>query len=370
MVNLTGGGLSGGYLKYLQQMVPLLQADPRVRCLHVMMPPGVHLPEDRGLETFTWPQSDAPLGYPRLRAQLRQVSPDVIFIPTGRWVNGDPIPTVIMIRNMEPLVTPFRGNSLRESIRNFVRAYAAQLACRRANRVIAVSQHVRDFLVERWQVNANKVALVYHGVEDPASRAETVIPKPLESYDINRFIFIAGSIRPARGLEDVIQAMAILVARDPTLALLVGGNTDPGTEFYRRRLDRLAQALGVGTRIIWAGQLKPLEMSWCYYHCEAFVTTSRAEACPNTALEAMSHGCQLVSTSQAPMQEFFKEAALYYRPKDSVDLAAQIQRALDASPEERRTRQQCAQARSLNFRWSDSAQKTIDHLELAAGVAC
>ena len=33
MLNLTSGGLSGGYRKYLQAMVPLLRADRRVDLL-------------------------------------------------------------------------------------------------------------------------------------------------------------------------------------------------------------------------------------------------------------------------------------------------------------------------------------------------
>ena len=40
IVNLTSGGMSGGYLKYLRTLVPLLRQDPRISRLDVFVPEG------------------------------------------------------------------------------------------------------------------------------------------------------------------------------------------------------------------------------------------------------------------------------------------------------------------------------------------
>ncbi len=71
VVNLTGGGLSGGYLKYLERMIPLLQDDPRVRALYVLMPTGALWPRISGLEPVVWPPGDAWLGYDYYRVEAR-----------------------------------------------------------------------------------------------------------------------------------------------------------------------------------------------------------------------------------------------------------------------------------------------------------
>ena len=344
--------------------MPLLQADPRLQRLQVVVPPGALWPGVQDVETLTWPLGDARLGYRQLRTQLRQLAPDVIFIPTARWLDCGRIPIVVMVRNMEPLTVPFGGNSLLEGAKNLVRAYTARWACQRANRVIAVSQHVHDFLTRQWRISSHKIGLVYHGTEPPPGCNTTVKPPALDGHALERFIFTAGSIRPARGLEDVIRAMAVVSTRDPALTLVIGGQSDPGTEFYLQRMQGLADNLGVAARIMWTGQLQPLEMAWCFDHCAVFVTTSRAEACPNTALEAMSHGCQVVSTRQPPMPEFFMTAALYYQPEDASALAWQIGSALAATPEQRQARQQAAQVRARSFVWSDTAQQTIEQLAL------
>ena len=105
MVNRTGGGFSGGYRKYLAKLPPMLRAHSDVEDLMVLAP--VH-----GLPTlgaaadgvFGWDSSH------ELRATLRGFRPDVLFVPTARYVSIPGVPTVCMVRNMEPLAVPFANN--------------------------------------------------------------------------------------------------------------------------------------------------------------------------------------------------------------------------------------------------------------------
>ena len=108
-------------------------------------------------------------------------------------------------------------------------------------------------------------------------------------------------------------------------------------------------------------------MSSAYSRCDAFLVTSRAEACPNVALEAMSHAARIVSTSQEPMPEFFGRAALYYSPRDPAGLAAHVN-ALLASPADAATRAEEGAARTATFTWDRTADHTIRELQKAAGV--
>ncbi len=74
--------------------------------------------------------------------------------------------------------------------------------------------------------------------------------------------------------------------------------------------------------------------------------TSRAEACPNTVLEAMAHGAVSISTDQQPMPEFYGESAAYYRATDAAQLASQIEGGKGSFPPADRTlRRQAARDR-------------------------
>jgi glycosyltransferase involved in cell wall biosynthesis len=364
VVNLTRGGFSGGYRKYLGRIVPLLAADPRVQQLCLAMPPGVPFAGLTGIETITWPPGDERRGYRALRQGLWRLSPDVVFIPTARWLDCGSIPTVVMVRNMEPLTVPFGGNSFLEGIRNLARAHAARVACRRASRVVAVSRHVRDFVARRWKISPARVGVVYHGADPLISESIAAPSWALDNHQAGRFLFTAGSIRPARGLEDVIQALGCCGTDHPTSRLVIAGRADRGTAVYERRMRRLAAAQGAA-RVLWAGQLTSAEMAWCFQQCAAYVTTSRAEACPNTALEAMHNGCLVVSTRQAPMPEVFGDAAVYYEPGNAEDLTVQLRRLFAAEPEERTARREALRERASRFQWRETADRTIEELVLA-----
>lgn len=367
VLNPSYGFLSGGYRKYLEQLIPLLQGDKRVTEMDVFVPEQsvevLRLPEAR---LHAWAATDMTSGYPWLKEQLHRLSPDVVFIPSARWLDCGAIPVVTMVRNMEPLAAPFRGNAPLDRLKNIVRAHMIYRVCQRSNRVIAVSQYVRDFIVGKWRVKADKIGVVYHGITMPRGRNETIRPSTLPS-DLaeNSFFFTAGSLRPARGLEDLIQALALLGKQGATPTLVIGGSPHPGTEFYPAQMRKLAKRQGVATQIIWAGQLKASEMSWCFFNSLAFVTTSRAEACPNTVLEALSHGCLSVSTDQPPMPEFFQDAAFYYQGGKAACLATQLAQVLRASDDEKNQKKAAAFRCAHQFDWHATATSTITQLELA-----
>jgi glycosyltransferase involved in cell wall biosynthesis len=239
-------------------------------------------------------------------------------------------------------------------------------------------------LIDDCRIPREQVGLVYHGIDAPRESdaipppalagaaiqfaASPALPKASESlrHSIRPLVFTAGSIRPARGLEDLVRALAHLGDLRPLL--LVAGQPDPRMGRYAARLKRLAMSLGVADSIRWLGPLSARQMSWCYFHASALVMTSRVEACPNTALEALSHGCASVSTDEPPMPEIFSNAARYYRAGDSDALAVQLRAVLSGGPMQRSASSSAALARARQFSWEHTARDTVSELLQAAGA--
>jgi glycosyltransferase involved in cell wall biosynthesis len=365
LVNITGGGLSGGYRKYLQRVVPLLKADRRISQLSVFLPPGP-LAREIDADFLTWPRQDAFTGFRCLRARLRETAPDVVFIPTARWLDCGKTPVVVMVQNMEPLLVPFGGNPFATKVKNLARAFAARRACRRATRVIAISEHVRDFLTQRWRIEAERVGVVPHGADEELRSEEIVRPRTVQT-TAGGFVFTAGSIRPARGLRDLVDAVARAQQKGLALDVVVGGAPDPDTRSHAAELRQVAARMGVAERFCWAGQLSAGEMAWCFSNCRAFVMTSRVEACPNIVLEALRYGCISVSTDQAPMPEFFGGAAYYYEARNGRALAERLMEALAAPESVQRARREAATDRAGRYAWKNTADRTVEELELAMG---
>lgn len=361
IVNLTGGQFSGGYRKYLLQLVPLLAAEPDVT-LDVFNPAGTPpllagVARERSVNVRD-------LRHRPLKRELAALAPDVVFIPTARAVSVPGIPTVCMVRNMEPLVVPFGGNGPADALKNLVRRRMAHDACRRADRIIAVSAYVRDFLTQQWHVDPARIGVVHHGVEAPLPAAAAAPPSGMEQMDAP-FIFTAGSIRAARGLDDLIAALAALRERGTSVrAVIAGSDTSHGGRDGTRLRRRIADA-GLDAQVTWTGQLSAPEMAWCFRNAAVFVMTTRAEACPNTALEAMAYGACIVATDGPPLPEICGDAATYYRAGDGASLAHRISAALAAPPGERAARADAARARARQFTWAATAQRTLHELRVA-----
>ena len=105
-------------------------------------------------------------------------------------------------------------------------------------------------------------------------------------------------------------------------------------------------------------------MAEAFRRCAAFVMTSRAEACPNTALEAMSCGCAIVSVDRAPMPEFFGEAALYYPVAEIRALAQQLCAVISNAAEHDRLAG-AARRRAVGFHLGSQPGLHNTELELA-----
>jgi glycosyltransferase involved in cell wall biosynthesis len=350
LLTLTRGTVSGGYRKYLDRLVPLLRDKPEIQNVTLFVPSKMAAPD-----VTVWNSLR------ELRSMVAAARPDVIFVPTATLLRVNRIPVVTMVHNMEPLEVPFDGNSLEDGMKNVVRSAASRYACLRSDRVIAVSKHVRDFLQNRWRISPQKIGVVHPGV-DTATTADLQMPSALAPVEGKRFLFTAGSIRPARGLEDVIHALGS-VPED--VKLVIAGGVDRGAEHYRQRLTRLMRERGVESRVLWAGHLDRSGMSWCFRNAAFFVMTSHVEACPNIVLEAMAEAAPSISTDKQPMPELLGDAAVYYRARDAAHLADQINAALAKPAESWKEMGERARERSTAFNWDATARGVIAELQQA-----
>ena len=170
VINLTGGGISGGYRKYLCNVLPRMAKHDTVETVLCVTPDSI------GVQDWFDPMPNVrfmnckPFRFLslhrdiKLLQELERFSPDVIFIPVERAFHFKNVPVVNMIQNMEPFVTNIDGNSISERFRQWVQYVDARRAIRNAERVIALSKFVSDFLETRWRIANGKIGIIHHGI--------------------------------------------------------------------------------------------------------------------------------------------------------------------------------------------------------------
>ncbi|MCK4520292.1 glycosyltransferase family 4 protein [Candidatus Parcubacteria bacterium] len=369
IINITGGGMSGGYKKYLQNIIPRMAKNPKIESILCAFPKSINIQDWLGSFLNVKFVNCLPFQFffnkhdSVLIDNLEEFSPDVIFIPLERFLKFKNVPIVNMIQNMEPFVN-IGDNPLIEQFRIWVRKTEGKKSFKKSKRIIVPSKYARDFLIKYCGIESDKISLVYHGKDLPEKdvRRPEIIPKELS----NKFLFTAGSIRPTRGLEDLFYAFKKLSDDySDTSFLVIAGEISPGMEGYRQRLKNWLRKHKLSSKVIWAGDLNDKEMAWCYKNCQMFVMTSQVESFGMVATEAMSYGCLCISSDSSCLPEIFNETALFYPGKNPKILTEKILETLNWSEVKKQEMRQKALRRASYFNWDKCVQQTISELEKA-----
>jgi len=372
IINLTAGGMSGGYRKYLQNVLPRMAESNDVEEILCATPVSINikkwfgsLPKIKFVTCNSYNFLHFIPDY-KFKKILKEFSPDVIFIPVERYFKFNNVPIVNMIQNMEPFTDNLNNNFIFNKCKLYVQRIIAKKAVKKSKRVIAISKYVKEFLMYKWNIPEEKIGLVYHGIE-LLQLNEYIRPNNISKDWEGNFLFTAGSIRPARGLEDILGAMKhLILEKVNTKGVVIAGETESRMVPYRKKLEEWIKMNNLSSYIYWVGKLSEKEMSWCYRNCKIFVMTSRVESFGMIAGEAMTHGCVCISANSPCLPEIFSDAAIFYPPKDGQALAVVIKTVLAWDDNQRREASERAKKQSYKFSWDVCAEKTVAVLAKAA----
>jgi glycosyltransferase involved in cell wall biosynthesis len=171
---------------------------------------------------------------------------------------------------------------------------------------VVMSRSAAALLARVYDVNANTVDVVPHGVPDlPLVDPDTV--KPRLGMETAPMILSFGLIGPGKGYESVIQAMPAVIRACSNAYYVILGATHPELlrrdgEAYRMKLTKLAADLGVADRVLFVDRfVTRAELGKWLTAADIFVTPypNRDQIVSGTLAYAMSAGKACVSTPYA-----------------------------------------------------------------------
>lgn len=172
-----------------------------------------------------------------------------------------------------------------------------------SSKVVVMSKRAVDFLTNIYEIPADKIQIIEHGVPDVEAPAENPV-KNLSSFKNKRVMLTFGLLSRNKGLETVIKALPKIVAKHPDVMYVVLGNTHPGVikssgEEYRDHLKSLAAQLGVSKNLAFIAKFVSEEELVNYLTaCEIYVTPylNEAQITSGTLSYAVGAGAAVVST--------------------------------------------------------------------------
>ncbi len=224
-------------------------------------------------------------------------------------------------------------------------------AHKRAAHIVTPTEFVAEDVKKYHLFTSRKVTTIYEASEPPLpGKAQQPVNPPKE------FIMYTGSAFPHKNLDRLVSAFTILREQHPNLKLVLVGKR----EYHSKQLERKINKQELLQRIIFTGFIPDEELKWYYQNARAYVFPSLNEGFGLPGLEAMVHGCPVVSSDASCLPEVNGDAAHYFNPLDVQEMAVKIDEVI-SSEKLRNDLIKKGYENAKRFSWKTFTKK---HLEL------
>jgi glycosyltransferase involved in cell wall biosynthesis len=217
------------------------------------------------------------------------------------------------------------------------RRVAYRAAVRGSRLVIAISEHVKETIVERLGVEAERVRVIHLGIDLEQLHPGQTEREPFLLYPANGWAH--------KNHARLLDAFALLLRERPELRLVLTGSG----------LESLPATPGVEV----LGHVSRDELVRLYQTAAALVFPSLYEGFGLPPLEAMACGCPVAAARAGALPETCGDAARYFDPTEPEEIASAVLDVL-ADPGKLVER---GLARARGFTWDECARRHDDVYE-------
>ena len=198
-------------------------------------------------------------------------------------------------------------------------------ACKRADRIIAISESTRQDIIRFYGVDPDRIDVVYQPVNTIYYTSDKgVCPTGLAQYVTNPYMLYVGSINSRKNLLGIVKAMELL-PKDIQIPLIVIGN---GREYKQKVLDYIAEHK-LEDRIIFSPDKVGTEgLRYLYSNARLLVYPSFYEGFGLPVVEALLSNCPVVTSNVSSLPEAAGPDSLLVDPGSVQDIADKMKMLL------------------------------------------
>jgi len=231
---------------------------------------------------------DVRRGVPAMRALVRSVGPDVIYVSTVTT------PFWLLVAKLAKVPAVVHVHEAESSIPALAR-WGLAAPNTLADHVIYNSRTSQS-VGRTLGLPQPKSTVVYNGVPGP-----TVVTPPRTNATAPELLYV-GRLSPRKGVDVAVRALALLHQRGVNAKLTLVGAVFPGYEWYERELVELVRSAGLESEVTFAGFLEEV---WAPMSvADIVLVPSRAEeSFGNTVIEAAMAARPLVVSDHTGLRE-------------------------------------------------------------------
>lgn len=240
-------------------------------------------------------------------------------------------------------------------IRSYGMGLLVPLAARSAHRIIAISQHTANDVMQLLKVKEDKIDVIPLGL----GTTRTVQPLPekqvraLFSLGPRPLLLTMAAKRPHKNLARLLDALALIPKERRPVLVMPGYHTA-----HEEELKRHAAQLEVSDDVRFRGWVSAEEAEGLYACAAAFIFPSLYEGFGLPVLEAMARGVPVACSDRGSLKEVAGNAALIFNPEDTSAMTAAIENLLFDRREAERL-SAAGRRRATQFSWETTARETV-----------
>lgn len=299
---------------------------------------------------------------PRL---IRKNGFDLLFTVAETSTLRAPCPSVVLVRNLNFYARSFSYSTMRWRLQflayRLTRFPFVYLTLRRANRLVFVSDAFRDQVAQKVKIDLQKTRVVHHGVSSFFFKRNLREARGEIFGGLPYFLSVSNLV-PHKNYETLLVAFSEVLKQHSGFELrlaIVGAASDGG---YHGTLLELTEKLDILDRVHFFGLIDYYQLPSFYQGAVAFIFPSRLESFGQPLVEAMACSTPVITTDLMVCREICEDAALYFNPDDSEQLARHMVTIVN-NPDMVKELIAKGLQRARSFSWEKAARKMIEIFE-------
>ncbi len=295
-------------------------------------------------------------GYDILNWQLKDLAVDIIHHPlTTLNPSGLPHPAVLTFHDLQHEFFPqhFTKAELNKRRREYF------FSVHKARAVIAISQHVKDCLIDRYDVPVEKIHVVYHGYSGRFKMVENKenLSAIAAKYSLARpFMIYPAATWSHKNHLRLLGAVKVMVDRGRFNGELLLTGASMG--FHSQVVGEIDR-LGLEGVVRWLGCVPGEDLPSLYNLARMMVFPSLFEGFGLPVIEAMACGCPAAISNTTALPEIAGGAAALFDAESIEDIAETIGQVWEDETL-RDTLLRSGLERVCEFSWEKSALETVE----------
>lgn len=237
--------------------------------------------------------------------------------------------------------------------------YAMRQAVVKSEKVIVPSSAVKKEVVDYYNINSQKVEVIYEGVS-----VQTISHKPLTINHEPYFLYV-GNAYPHKNLERLIKAIVYLNKVTKRKVLL---SIASSRDIFTKRLEEQIKKIGASGYVKLLGFVPDEDLGSLYKNSIAFVYPSLSEGFGLPGLEAMASGTIALVSDIPVFKEIYKDSAIYFDPYDVYSIASSMEKVLAMNNEQRTKLVSYGKEFVKHYSWSKMAREILRLYESCASL--